>query len=89
MLKVKVGKKVVVCERPRGRGRKLWGRKLTAAQLRQLRLGIPVEAEHGVRPPRACGIALDHIAEFPKARYYTELLKLERRLKRLVKRRKA
>ena len=45
----------------------------------QLDMGIKVELEHTKNRKIAKQIALDHLCEFPK--YYTELAKMEKRLK--------
>ena len=47
---------------------------------KQLNIGIKVEMEHTKNKKIAKEIAKDHLAEFPN--YYTELLKMEKRLKR-------
>lgn len=52
---------------------------------KQLRMGIKVEMEHTSSPKVAKRIALDHLREFPGKPYYTELAKLEKKLKRNVK----
>lgn len=50
---------------------------------KELRIGIKVEQEHvgGTKDAqrKACWIALDHLSE--SRHYYTELLKMEKRLK--------
>jgi len=51
----------------------------------ELKIGIQVEMEHTNNPKMAKRIAMDHLAEFNGKLYYTELLKLEKKLKKLVK----
>lgn len=46
----------------------------------QLRIGSRVELEHTSNKKQALKIAKDHLREFPT--YYTELVKMEARLKR-------
>jgi len=54
---------------------------------KQLRMGIKVEMEHTKNPAIAKKIACDHLKEFGyDAKYYTELLKMEKRLKAIKKR---
>lgn len=49
---------------------------------KQLSMGIKVEMEHTKDPKIARKIAIDHLNEFGyDAKYYTELLKMEKRLK--------
>lgn len=48
----------------------------------QLRMGTKIEMEHTTSRKRARKIALDHLNEFKGAKYYTELKKMERKLKR-------
>jgi len=57
----------------------------SAMAKKQLRMGIKVEMEHTSSPKVAKRIALDHLREFPGKPYYTELAKLEKKLKRNVK----
>ena len=47
---------------------------------KQLQIGKKVELEHTNNPRIAERIAKQHLCEFPK--YYTALLKMERKLKR-------
>ena len=47
---------------------------------KQLKIGIGVESEHTSNKDVAREIALDHLFEFP--RYYTELHKMEAKLKK-------
>jgi len=47
---------------------------------KQLEMGIKAELEHTKSRRIAKEIAKDHLVEFPK--YYTELRKMERRLKK-------
>lgn len=49
---------------------------------KQLRLGIPIEMEHTNNPKIAERIARQHLCEFKGKNYYTELIKMERKLKR-------
>jgi hypothetical protein len=51
----------------------------------QLKMGIKVEMEHTTNPKVAEKIAKDHLLEFKGAKYYTELLKMEKKLKAQVK----
>ena len=51
----------------------------------QLRIGTRIEMEHTKSKKRARKIALDHLNEFTGAKYYTELVKMERKLKRSTK----
>lgn len=47
----------------------------------QLKMGVRVEMEHTKNPKVAKKIAMDHLCEFPGKPYYSELKKMERRLK--------
>jgi hypothetical protein len=47
----------------------------------QLKIGIKVEMEHTKSKKVATKIAIDHLKEFPSGKYYTELLKMEKKLK--------
>lgn len=51
----------------------------------QLRMGTKVEMEHTKSKKVAKKIATDHLLEFKGAPYYTELLKMEKKLKRGMK----
>ena len=51
----------------------------------ELKMGIKVEAEHTNNPKMAERIARDHLAESGGKYYYTELAKLEDKLKNLAK----
>jgi hypothetical protein len=54
---------------------------------RELKLGIPVEMEHTTSRKRAEHIARQHLIEFPN--YYSKgLIPMERRLKRIMRRKK-
>ena len=48
----------------------------------QLRMGTKIEMEHTKSRKRARKIALQHLLEFPKFKYYTELKKMERKAKK-------
>ena len=48
----------------------------------QLKMGIKIEMEHTSNPKIAKKIALDHLREFAGKPYYTELKKMERKLKK-------
>lgn len=52
---------------------------------KQLRMGIKVEMEHTKSKRVAEKIAKDHLREFKGKPYYTYLLKMERKLKRMKK----
>lgn len=54
------------------------GKPVSAAQLR---MGLRVEREHR-RHANPRKVACDHLLEFPGKPYYTELAKLEKKLKR-------
>jgi len=49
----------------------------------QLNMGIKVEMEHTTNPKKAKKIALDHLNEFCGKPYYTELKKMENKLRKL------
>ena len=49
---------------------------------KQLKMGIKVEMEHTSSPKVAKKIATDHLKEFAGKPYYTELKKMERKLKK-------
>ena len=51
----------------------------------QLRMGIKIEHEHSKSRRFAMKIAKDHLREFPN--YYTYLVKMENKLKKMQKRR--
>lgn len=57
-----------------------------AVSRRQLALGVKVEHEHTKSAKVARRIACDHLLEFGGAPYYTELTKMEKRLKRMTRR---
>lgn len=48
---------------------------------KELKLGIPIEMEHTTSRKIAERIAKQHLCEFKNKPYYTELIKMERRLK--------
>ena len=48
----------------------------------QLKMGIKVEMEHTTSKAVAEKIARDHLREFPGKPYYTELLKMEDKLRK-------
>jgi hypothetical protein len=48
----------------------------------QLKIGIRVEMEHTKSKKVAKKIATDHLLEFKNRPYYTELIKMEKKLKR-------
>jgi hypothetical protein len=48
----------------------------------QLKLGIPIEMEHTKSRKVAERIAKQHLCEFKGKPYYTELIKMERKLKK-------
>lgn len=50
---------------------------------KQLKIGIKVEMEHTDSRARAERIARDHLEEFPGKPYYTELLKMEDKLRKM------
>lgn len=50
----------------------------------QLRMGTKVEMEHTTSKRKAKKIAMDHLREFPGGKYYTELAKMEKKLKKQV-----
>jgi len=53
---------------------------------RELKLGTPIEMEHTTSRKKARHIAMQHLCEFPN--YYSAgLIPLERKLKRMQKRR--
>jgi hypothetical protein len=54
----------------------------------QLRIGTKIEMEHTRSKKRARKIASDHLNEFKGAKYYTELIKMEKKLKATSKRKK-
>jgi len=54
----------------------------------QLRMGTKIEMEHTRSKKRARKIAIDHLNEFKGAKYYTELKKMEKKLKATSKRKK-
>jgi len=49
---------------------------------KQLEMGIKVEMEHTTNPKVAKQIAIDHLLEFCNKPYYTELKKMEKKLKK-------
>jgi len=49
----------------------------------QLEMGIKIEMEHTTSPKKAEKIAMDHLKEFCNKPYYTELKKMENKLKRM------
>jgi hypothetical protein len=51
----------------------------------QLREGTLIEMEHTKSKRVAKKIATDHLKEFPGAKYYTELKKMEQKLNKEVK----
>lgn len=51
----------------------------------QLRIGQKIEMEHTKNPKVALRIAKDHLKEFKGKPYYTYLVKMESKLKRLKK----
>lgn len=51
----------------------------------QLKMGIKIEMEHTRSKAIAKKIALDHLREFTTGKYYTELIKMEKKLKRGIK----
>jgi hypothetical protein len=51
----------------------------------QLRIGTKIEMEHTSNPKVAKKIAMDHLKEFKGAHYYTELNKMEKKLKKEMK----
>ena len=48
---------------------------------KQLNMGIKIEMEHTDNPKVAKKIATDHLKEFCNKPYYTELKKMEKKLK--------
>ena len=52
------------------------------ADPRELAIGMVIEREHSPHPGIRRNIALDHMSEFPKRRYYSKLLQIERSLKK-------
>jgi hypothetical protein len=52
---------------------------------RQLKIGTSIEMEHTTSRRLARKIASDHLREFPGAPYYTELIKMEKKLKKMVR----
>lgn len=54
------------------------GKRCGDIDMRQLSMGIDVEAEHFPEPLKRTRIALDHLAEFQK--YYDALAKMEKQL---------
>ena len=55
-------------------------KKLNKFEQNQLKIGKKIEREHTKNPYVAEKIALDHIKEFKNKPYYTELVKMEKRL---------
>jgi hypothetical protein len=55
---------------------------------RQLKIGCKVELEHTCSRAQAKRIAKDHLTEFNGVPYYTYLLKMERKLKKLARNKK-
>jgi hypothetical protein len=51
----------------------------------QLREGTKIEMEHTKSKQVAKKIATDHLKEFKGAHYYTELIKMEKKLKKEMK----
>lgn len=49
---------------------------------KELKLGIPIEMEHTTSRAVAKRIASQHLCEFKNKPYYSELIKMERKLKR-------
>ena len=54
---------------------------MTKINQKQLKMGIKVEMEHTSSPKVAKKIAMDHLKEFAGKPYYTELKKMEKKLK--------
>lgn len=53
----------------------------------QLKIGTKIEMEHTKKKKVARKIATDHLKEFPGKKYYTELQKMEKKLKTKTKKR--
>lgn len=62
------------------KGGKAEGRKPSDFDQKELAMGIRVEMEHTNDKRFATEIAMDHLAEYPGVKYYTELAKMEKRL---------
>ena len=58
-------------------------RKLTEFEKNQLKIGEKIEMEHTKYHKIADKIAMDHINEFKNKPYYTELVKMEKKLKHM------
>ena len=57
--------------------------RLNKFELNQLKIGKKIEMEHTKSPKFAERIALDHIYEFKGKPYYTKLVNMEKRLRKM------